>query len=207
MIIYILDKTFEVKNDENKINEYLELIYSYLNENNWALAHLLIDNQPVYDDFLSYFKKYILEIKEVEVFVKPLEIIIKQTTTPTYDYIKNAIPLIRSMGEEFYEFPSNSTWSKLIDLFEGIQWIIGSVIQISEIMGHEKRFANYQIWNEYVLIGITLNGIILELDTIMINKDNVFTGDLLLYEIVPLFEKMLESLYFLVDQEGTGHVS
>ena len=122
--------------------------------------------------------------------------LVNDTILSSYDYIKNAIPLITKLSDEFYQLPSNSSWKQLTNLFEGIQWIIQTLTQIDSI-NDLNSIINYEKWNEYVQAVSQLNEFIPELENSIINKDNILIGDLLLYEIVPTFENMLDKLQLL----------
>lgn len=122
--------------------------------------------------------------------------LVNDTILSSYDYIKNAIPLITKLSDEFYQLPDNNSWKQLTNLFEGIQWIIQTLTQIDSI-NDLNSIINYEKWNEYVQAVSQLNEFIPELENSIINKDNILIGDLLLYEIVPTFENMLDKLQLL----------
>lgn len=124
--------------------------------------------------------------------------LVNETITSTYEYIKNAIPLINKLAEEFYQQPNQNTWSELTDLFEGIQWIIQTISQIDSIKDLSNIINDYGIWNEYVQAVTQLNNIIPELESAIVSQDNILTGDILLYELVSIFKTMLEKIVFLV---------
>lgn len=207
MIIYIQDEIIEMNNDSTKIKEYLETINKILKEKNLKLGYLIVDDQPVYNDIYGYFAIHIAEIKKVEVLVETLKPLIKDTITTIDEYIIKAIPQVNAMAEGFYQQPGEKTWIKLMDLFEGIQWIIETVVKIDGIKGLDELVTNYGIWNEYVQTLSELSGVIIELEAAMVSKDHILIGDLLSYELIPVFEKMQGSLRFLVVQGGDVNVS
>lgn len=207
MIITIQDKIIKMDNDSAKINEYFETINEILSGKNLKLGYLIVDDQAVYDDFYGYFTTHIGEIKKVEVLVESLRPLVEDTITTIEEYLKKAIPQVNTMAEEFYQQPGEKTWIKLMDLFEGIQWIIETVVRIDEIKGLDKLVSNYGIWNEYVQAVSELGGVISELEAAMVSKDYVLIGDLLFYELIPVFEKILKTLQFLVVQGASGNVS
>jgi|LSQX01.3.fsa_nt_gb hypothetical protein len=126
----------------------------------------------------------------------PLEQLVNESIMSTEQYTKNAIPLINNMAEEFYQRPNKNTWSLLTDLFEGIQWIIQSIAQINSIKISDNLASDN--WEEYIKEVSKLNYIIPELENAIINKDNILIGDMLLYEIIPVFENMEERLGLLL---------
>lgn len=207
MIIYIQDEIIEMDNDSAKINEYFETLNRILTEKKLELGYLIIDDQPIYNDFYGYFMAHIEQIRKVEVVVESLKPLVEETISTIEDYLNKAIPLVNIMAEEFYQQPGEKTWIKLMDLFEGIQWIIETVVRIDGIKGLDKLVTNYGVWNEYVQAVAELSGAITELEAAMVSKDHVLIGDLLIYELIPVFEKMLDLLRFLVVQGVNGNVS
>lgn len=207
MLIYIEDEIIEVENDKTKISDYLALVFKKLSSKNNELGYLIVDGEPVHQDAENYLADHVNDISKVEVVVDTTRNLIKDTINSTEQYLHNAIPQIQTLSEKFYASPDEKTWLTMIDLFEGIQWILETVIKIDGIKNLEDLVVNYSIWNEYVQSVADLNGIVPELQVAMENQDNVLIGDLLLYEIVPVFEKMSEKMIFLITKEGDNHVS
>lgn len=201
----IQDEILEMPNDSSKINEYFRMINSKLAEKNLELSHLVIDNQVVTNDYEHYFKKYITSINEVIVVVVSQVSLINETLESTEQYISNAITQITFLAEEFYQKPNKSSWIRIADLFEGIQWMLETVQRIDNIKNLNAKVMNYEIWNEYVQKVSNLSGVIRDIQEAINSKDNVSIGDLLLYEIIPAFESISNSLKFLITEGGNGH--
>lgn len=133
--------------------------------------------------------------------------LIQETLETTYDYIKNAVEELNILAEEFYQMPSEKTWTKLTNLFEGLQWIIQTLTQIDTIQNLDETINDYEIWNQYVKTVMEMNVIIPEIENAMINQDKILIGDILLYEVKPVFNKMLDKLRFLVPGKEGHDVS
>lgn len=198
MVIFIQDETIEVENNTVNVKTILETINTILIRNKTKLEYLIIDGQPIYSDFNNYFSENLATIEKIEVVIQEHGNVIQDTILLTNQYLDRAIPQINVLAEEFYQEPNEKTWIKLMDLFEGIQWILESVVKIDGINGLDKMIANYLVWNEYVQTISELNGIIPELEVAMTSKDHVLIGDILLHEIIPVFKEMEDSLKFLV---------
>lgn len=207
MIIHIENEIIELENDFVKIEEIFQLINDDLGKKNLELDYLVIDNQPVYENFNTYFVENLSVIEKVEVVVKTRKKIIQDTIFATDQYLTNAVPQITVLAEEFYQQPNEKTWVKLSDLIEGIQWILEAVVKIDRIKGLDILVTHYSVWNEYVQAVSELSGGIPDIEVAMVNKDYVLIGDLLIYEISPIFEKMLSSLKFLNVQGENESVS
>lgn len=136
-----------------------------------------------------------------------MEKLINETILSAYEYLANGCAVLKILAEEFYQHPEDSTWKKLSDLFEGIQWIIETIAQIEQVNNLDQIITNYIVWNEYVQTVAELNGCILQLEEAMVNKDSVLIGDILSYEILPIFEKMHDKLRFLIPRAVNVDVS
>ena len=103
--------------------------------------------------------------------------LVNETLISANNYIDNAIPIIKELAELFYQQPDDKAWGQLTDLFEGIQWIL-------QTLGHIDSIND-------------LDTIVPEIENAILHRDNILIGDMLLYEIVPIFENMLTKLEFL----------
>ena len=81
---------------------------------------------------------------------KELKELVGEILTTTDDYIENALPLVRELGEDFYKEASRENWDELINLFDGIAWIIETITEIDSIKNLENVINEYETWNEYV---------------------------------------------------------
>ncbi|PKM75451.1 MAG: hypothetical protein CVU92_01240 [Firmicutes bacterium HGW-Firmicutes-17] len=194
------------KNSVNEIEHVLEAIQQVLVHENLGLSHLIIDGVAVYQNYGPYLSEQIDSITEIEVITLKLKPLIEETLGTSFDYIKNAVGLLKPLAESYYQSPGQDAWTQLADLFEGIGWLLDTMTRIDQIEQLDLYLANYDIWNEYVRAMKNLNNQIKELEQAMTNRDNVLIGDLILYEILPVFETAEEKLRFLVPSGGQ-HVS
>lgn len=200
MNIYIKNEVFQFKNDSKTLEQLFNIINEYLQKNDLQFSHLVIDGEKVYDNFDCYIIENIESIKVIEVIVMSIFEMVNESILSAEQYVSNAIPIINNIAEEFYQRPNDSTWSQLTDLFEGIQWIIQSITQINSIESSSDIVSDYGIWNEYVQEMSKLNNIIPELENAILDKDNILVGDMLLYEIIPVFEVMIDKLRLLISE-------
>lgn len=201
MIIYIQEECLSFDNDLQKVQSCFDQIEDILKKKDLKLSHLIIDDHPIYEDYYNYFIQNIENINRVIVVIQNIETLVNNTIVSTFNYLNNGIPIVKSLSEEFYQLPGKVTWENLNDFFEGMQWIIETVAKIEPIKNLDKILAHYETWNEYVQLVSELNEIIPQFEDAMVNRDNILIGDLLLYEIIPVFEKMTEKLMFLLPSE------
>ncbi len=198
MNIHIQDNEIQFENNPETIEQLFNTINENLQEQDLQFSHLIIDDEEIYDNFDSYIMENIETIEKIRVIAMSVAEIVNETIVSTEQYVKNAVPVINKLADEFYQGPNENTWVQLTDLFEGIQWIIQSLVQINSIESSDDVVSDYEIWNEYSKEVSKLNNIIPELENAIVNKDNILTGDMLLYEIIPVFEAMIEKLDLLM---------
>ncbi len=199
MNIYIQNKEMCYKNEPEIMEQMFKDINEYLNEKNLQFSHLIIDEEEIYDNFDSYIFENIKNIKKVQVVAMSVNEMANETMISTEQYAKNAIPIITKLSDEFYQKPSENAWIQLTNLFEGLQWIIQSLMQITSIEGLDD-IINTCEWDEYVQEVYKLNNIIPEIENAIINKDDILVGDMLLYELIPIFETIMKKLEILISE-------
>lgn len=200
MNIRVQDKVLEFKNDPEIIEQLFESVNELIQKDDLLFSHLIIDGEEIYDNFDRYIIENILNINIIDVVAISIVRMVNESIESTEQYAKNAIPIIHKLSEEFYQKPNENTWSQLTDLFEGIQWIIQSLTQISSIESLSDIVSDFEAWSEYVQEVSKLNNIVVELENAILNNDNILIGDMLMYEIIPVFEAMVEKLSFLTSE-------
>lgn len=198
MKIKILDKVLEYENKQEVYNALIEEINSTLKNSNLIFSHLIIDGEEVYGDFNDYFLGNIENIKEITVVAKTVKEMSNDIMLSTIDYLDRAIPEIDKLSNEFYKTPSQESWNKLIDLIDGIRWIIDTFTAIDSNVDLNNIVKSYEEWNLYAKDVYSLKELLLEFEEILENGDYVSTADILSYEIIPLFKDMKEKLEKLV---------
>ena len=207
MKINVNGELLEFANSKANIETILETINNKLEYAKLELSHLIIDGESVYEDFYVYFETHIDSIEDVVVEVQDLKQVISETLRSAFDYMSNVVIVLRPLSEEFYQSPVAETWTQLANLFEGIQWIIKTQEQIDSINNLEGIVTDYAVWNDYVQNIRYFKEQIMEMEQAMTNQDNILIGDLLLYEVLPIFETAHEKLRLLVPPAEAKHVS
>ncbi len=207
MKIIFDNKILDYENNPKTIEAIFKSINKELEETEQNLHHLVIDGKIVDEDYYDYFQKNIDGIETVEIVVEDLTQLIGETLRSTSDYLSNAIFQLEPLADAFYKSPEQETWKNLADLIEGITWIMDTVENIDKIKNLDQILADYKIWNNYVYAVRELIAAMPGLDEAMTNQDQVLIGDLLIYEVLPVFTKAQETLNALVIYPGDAHVS
>jgi hypothetical protein len=205
MKIYVLNQVMEYDNNKDVIKEIFEKGKKIIFDSNYTFSHLNVDGIDVYDDFYDYISDNIKNIKEIKFVAKMFNEIIQDVIVSTYDYIENSLPEIRILSNEFYTTPNQEAWGKLVDLFEGITWIMDTFEVIDKNDNIKDIVKSYETWNLYAKDIYSLKELMVEFEEILSSEDLVSIGDILSYEIIPLFESMKEKLNVLVDRRVEVH--
>lgn len=194
MKIHVLDKTFEYENSIKAYDALVSCINELVDKSDIIFSHLIIDGVEIYDDFYDYFLNNIKNIEEVIIVTKTKKEISKEIILSTIDYIGRAIPEIENLSDQFYKTPSNESWNKLVDLFEGIKWILDTFIMIDNNKQLKNIVNSYEEWNLYAQDIYSLKELLGEFEDVLENSDYVSIADILSYELIPLFKEMKEKL-------------
>ena len=201
MKIHILDKVLEYENHIDILDTMFDEVNNIVSGTSLIFSHLIIDGVIVYDDYYDYLLDNIRNIEEVIIVVKTAKKISEEVLLSTIDYLDRSIPEIEMLSNEFYKTPSKESWQKLMDLIEGIRWIMDTFVSIDS-NGELKNIVNsYEEWNLYAKDVYSLQELMMDFEEILRNNDFISTGDILSYEIVPLFKEMKKKLEKLFLEE------
>lgn len=194
MIIKIIDIEKEFKNKESEIPKIFDYINQIINEKNIFLKSMEIDGIEIYDNFYEYFLDKMESINIIEIKIQTLNQLIDDVIYDSGEYIVKAIPLIERLSVSFKKNPTEKSWQELGNLFSGIEWILETYRNIDQYKNLSELVSNYYIWNEYVVELEKLKQSLPDFFEAINNKDTILIGDILEYEINPLFESISEKL-------------
>lgn len=198
MKLFILDETFELENNIGSVEEIFDYIKQALEETEYNFSYMIVDGEEIHDEFEIYLEDNIKFIEEVKIVMLTTKDMVRDNLLTIYEYVGGAIPIINSLADKFYREPSVDDWNQISGLFEGIGFIFHTLESVDSMGNLNEIVPDYEVWNEYVKEVKSLEDILKELEAGIKNSDTVLTGDLLSYEIVPIFEKMKEKLDTLV---------
>ncbi|NLY45192.1 MAG: hypothetical protein GX053_04285 [Tissierella sp.] len=199
MKIYIENQILEFNNDKNEIDKILNEIEKEITKSSKVLNSLVIDDHEIFSDYYDYFLDNIKVIEKVEVVLLTYKDLVNETLISTKKYLDRTEQPIENLANNFYKSPSVKAWKDLNDLLEGISWLIGTYSTIDNDRNLNNVIGSYESWNLYSKEIISLNDILVDLEDALSNQDNVAIGDMLSYEIKPMFNTMADKISELVD--------
>lgn len=181
--------------DEPSAESIIETMNEHL-EDGYFFSHFVADGEEIYNNHEQYLLEHAQTIQKLEIITKTVEQFTNDLLISAEQYINGATPEIETLVDEFYKSPTEATWHRFVQLLEGIQWLQQMITSIGNIDGQPDNYP------AYVAIATTMQEQLTELEEAMQNEDNVLVGDLIQYEITPLFEKLQSEITATIDKEG-----
>lgn len=194
MQLWIGNTMTEFENSETGLEMLLRAIEEAVNSSGLILSHLLVDEVAVYDDYWDYLETNLENIQKVQVELQPLSELMREILQSTTLYLERSLPALEKLAESFYSGVNTDTWQDLSNFLEGLQWLVQSIETMDGVSGLADMVADYEQWNRYSKAVRELQPIVTELDEPLQHEDYVSVGDVLLYEVVPRMQELLQNI-------------
>lgn len=193
--IYFLEKDGEV------IEKIADILSQEVENANKVIRSIIVDGLELYQDYFEYILDNLDNIEEIDVKLSTYKELVNETLIGTVDYLEGASNELEPLSEEFYAEPTKESWERFSDLIEGINWIISVFNLIDNDKSLIETLPSYEIWNLYAKDVLTLNELIPQMSDALNLKDNTLLADLMMYEILPIYNDMREQLMSLYNIE------
>lgn len=193
--IYFLEK------DEEIIEKIADILTDEMEKTNKVIKSLEIDGLELYQDYFEYILDNLNYIESINAKLITYKELVGETLVGTIDYLQGAAEEIVPLSEAFYAEPTKESWDDFSDLLEGINWIISVFNLIDNDKTLIETLPSYEIWNLYAKDILALNELIPQMNDALNSKDNTLLADLMMYEILPLYEDMREQLLSLYNSK------
>jgi hypothetical protein len=193
--IYFLEK------DEDIIEKISDILSREVEKKNKIIKSIIMDGIELYQNYFEYIKVNLDYVQEVIVKLITYKQLVEETLYGTVDYLDGAAIEIVPLSEEFYAEPTKESWEKFSDLLEGLNWIISVFNLIDNDKTLIEALPSYEIWNLYAKDVLTLNELIPQMNDALNANDNTLLADLMMYEILPIYNDMKEQLMSLYNIE------
>ncbi|ATW25685.1 hypothetical protein [Candidatus Formimonas warabiya] len=122
-----------------------------------------------------------------------------QMTISANQYLDRALPEIKVLADGFYQGPSEETWKSLLQLLEGIQWLLE---YMNHLVCHKELYANGDKFRE---ISANLQNQLHQFEEALKSQDATLMGDILHFEVILILESAKNEILMIIDKEGIGH--
>lgn len=203
MKIYIENQILEYENSKDEIDKILNKVDVIINNSSKILSHMIIDDYEVYENFYDYFIDNIRVIEKVEVIFLTYNQLVDDILSSTLNYIERTPDIIENLADKFYKNPDKESWNDLTDLLDGIAWIFNTFSSIDKDTKLKDVVLSYKSWNLYAKEVFALQVALSDFESALSSRDNILIADMLIHEIIPIFNEMKEKLLELVNMEET----
>ena len=198
MKFLILDKTFELENNIESVEEIFDCIKEALEETEYNFSYLIIDGEEIHNDFELYLEDNIKSIGEVKAVMISTKNLIRANLINIDEYIERAIPIITKLADRFYKDVDSDDWSQVSELLEVIGFILHTFEGIDNMDNLNEIVSDYKVWNEYANEVKSIEYIVKSLNSSLEKNDKELVGKLLSSKVVPIFKNMNMKLDVLV---------
>lgn len=193
--IYFLEKDGEI------IEKIADILTDEMEKTNKVIKFIEVDGLELYQDYFEYILDNLDYIENVNVKLITYKELVGETLLGTIDYLQGAAAEIEPLSEAFYTQPTREAWEEFTDLLEGINWIISVFNLIDNDKTLIETLPSYEVWNLYAKDIFTLNELIPQMNDALNSKDNTLLADLMMYEILPIYDDMREQLMSLYNSK------
>lgn len=188
-------ETIQIDNQASA-DEIVENINKIL-EKKFYFSYFIADGVEVFEDHEDFLKSQQGTIDRLEIIAKTEKEFTNDVLISLENYTEQAMPLLEGLSNAFYNNPESETWSQFAQLMESLQWI-NSVIEL--LRKQEEKVAN---WEQYEKTAGIIQQELGNLEDALENEDFVLIGDIIQYEIKPIFVTLHDTTKTTIDTEGT----
>ena len=191
----MLDKELiEIENNDSGLEKLLQIIEQKAIASELIFSHLVIDGVEIYEDFADYLQANFQNLKEINLQFLPLQQFIQDILQSTGQYLDGVIATIDNLASAVYNQVDSETWQQIDFLLEGIQWLGETFRVMDSLPNLADMLKDYEQWNLYARDLQELEVATASLSEPLQFADHVTVGDIILYEIKPVMERLIDSL-------------
>lgn len=200
MNLIIMDQSYKFVNKPESVPVLLSTVEDILEKNNMILSHFVIDGLEIYENFEDYILDNIDYLNVVSAELRTLKEWLDEMVNSALEYLKRSIPALEQLGTEFYQGSDKESWLKFDQMMEGIGWLSQLVDQITQ---HDVLSKSWERTEQ----DFELQGLLLELEDAVLNKDTVLIADTIIYEILPKYKSLQQRFSAILNIEVLVHGS
>jgi len=175
MEIYIDNQIIAFESELQNIKEILESINNQLEKTGLYISYLILDDVPVYVDFLNYLGDNVDTLQKIEVITQTLNQAIVDSLRLSNEHITKMIPSINELAKEFYHSSSDESWLTLIDLLETLEWTIQTFRQLNAKITKSHSLYRYGAWKEFANLVSELEKLVPKIEEAINSEENKVT--------------------------------
>ncbi|NQF13284.1 hypothetical protein HPY31_05045 [Brevibacillus sp. HB1.3] len=165
-----------IENNSVMIETVLNIVDQVVRDHSLVFCGFEVNREEFYDDLAQLVADRGETIETIEAILLTQEQWRRETLHSVKGYLQNALPLLETLYQDFYDSPSERAWQDFGKLIESIEWI-------SKV----AEFTDSQAF-------LDCREEVRNLELAVSQQDNGQIGDIIQFEIIPRFEKAIEAL-------------
>lgn len=202
MLIEILGETLEFPNTTEAVPEIIQTMDKRLSQAGLYYSHFSIDGVKQYNELEKFLRDNIADTERINITGCTLKDLTDDILLSAFEYLTGAIPALTGLAPKFYQESLADCWQQLVELLEGVEWLLDSFSLIDRKITMSPCVEGYPNWDEYLGNIYSLKEIVKKLGQAVESKDTVLVGDILNYELIDLFKQMKETLNNMLPWEA-----
>ena len=194
MQIMLDEELIEIENNDSGLEKLLQIIEQKAIASELIFSHLVIDGVEIYEDFADYLQANFQNLKDIHLEFLPLQQFLQDILQSTGQYLDGVIATIDNLASAVYNQVDSETWQQIDFLLEGIQWLGETFRVMDSLPNLADMLKDYEQWNLYARDLQELEVVTASLSEPLQFADHVTVGDIMLYEIKPVMERLIASL-------------
>ncbi|MET3682987.1 hypothetical protein ABID56_001077 [Alkalibacillus flavidus] len=187
MLIKIGEETIEIDRHQDIVSKINELLLTRVDSSKLMISHLNFDGEHVYDNFEQNINQKALVVEEIEIVLQEKMRIADEIVESIHYYTVNALPELERFGEELVRGEADVNAKEVFDILDALNWL--NSLSSIELLDDETP----SNWNEIMITVNKIEPIIGEINESIEQNDITLLGDLIQYEVLPIFEELKEA--------------
>ncbi|MGF9910074.1 hypothetical protein [Brevibacillus porteri] len=165
-----------IENNSVMIETILNIVDQALRDHSLVFCGFEVNGEEFYDDLAQLVADRGETIETIVAILLTQEQWRRETLRSVEEYLQNSLPLLETLYQDFYDNPSERVWQDFGKLIESMEWI-------SKV----AEFTDSQAFLDY-------GEEVRNLEIAVSQQDAGQIGDIIQFEIIPRFEKAIETL-------------
>lgn len=193
MKLFVDEKEYVFSDDREGVRQLLAEVERYKDESPKIVGGYRVDGIDVYEELDLYLEDLLQMPEQVELIALTPREYVSDVLLSSHDYMLRGQEEVSALAQRFYTRPTEDEYEVLMDLCEGLAWVIETVRLLDANPPLLDTLSARELWNEHAALAMQLHSLMETLVSAMEARDTVLIADILSYEIVPLFEKLTDS--------------
>ncbi|CAN7157922.1 hypothetical protein [Paenibacillus sp. LjRoot56] len=184
MNVTLKELSLEITDAPTAIAELTERVNEMNKASKELYSYMIIDGVHIYEPYESYLLEHFAGIDQVEIVTQTYRQQKWSMLQTLKEYLERALPDLERLSDGFYQGADSETWTRLNEMLEAMGWLL----QVVELMGQESEpLSNPEAYTEALS---QIQEKISQLMEAVQAGDTTMIGDVIQYEILPVFQSL-----------------